>query len=185
MIIGAISNLIEEIKLLKIDNELNERFLRKNDDELLAGLMAATHDTENRKTKIQFAESVHEPQTKTNNVVPQTCNSSEHSRNTSSIAGSSIPSRSASSISSIGSLRRRRQPMSLSLVIKTNICQTECDVERGELNIFQQNMRSQFTDLLAEVEEIKLTTQDILYATGMFKDFVILKGRSGRTVQFR
>lgn len=180
-----IENLIEEIKLLKVDNELNERFLKKNDPELLNGIMAATKETEKRKIKIQFAESVHEYQTETNNIVAPTSNSSENSRSASfaeSLYGSQ--SRASSRASSVGTFRAGREPMNLSFVIKSEICSIECSLELKELNLFEQSMKTQFCELLAEVEEIKLTTQDILYATDMFKDFVICKGKAERSHNF-
>lgn len=169
--------MIDEIKLLKVDNELNERFLRKNDPELLNGIMAATLETEKRKTKIQFAESVQKTENEnTVAVVPQSGNSSEISRNAS--VGESFGTRSrAASTTSSADIRAGRPHMNLSFVIKSEICENECILERTDLNTFEHNMRAQFCELLADVEEIKLTTKDILYATEMFKDFVVRKGR--------
>lgn len=176
-----IKDLIEEIKLLKVDNELNERFLRKNDPELLNGILAATLESDKRKTKIQFAESVHENQNETSNVVAPTGNSSEISRS-GSLAASPYGSysRTPSIASSTGTFRAGRSPMNLSFVIKLEICETECAVERGDLNVFEQNMKTQFCELLAEIEEIKFTTQDVLHAIEMFKEFVIVRGKKSQ-----
>lgn len=180
-LISLIENLITEIKLLKVDNELNERFLHENDPELLNGIVAATLDAEKRKTKIQFAESVNE-----NQSVAQTGNTSEISQNA-SFADSSLglhsrPSRAASLGSSIGTFRGGR--MNLSFVVKSDICEIESELEWTKLNVFEQNMRTQFGELLAEIEEIKLTTQDILYTTEMFKYFVIVKGKETNILLF-
>ncbi|KAG4066405.1 hypothetical protein HA402_007041 [Bradysia odoriphaga] len=73
--------------------------------------------------------------------------------------------------------------MGLSFAVKTGICENECEVERAALNIFEQNMRTQFTELLAEIEEIKLTSQDVCYARETFNDFVISKGTNPVTMQ--
>lgn len=161
--------MIEEIKLLKVDNELNERFLRKNDPELLNGILIAT-ETEKRKTKIQFADSVHEHET---HVGAQTGNSSENSRN---VSFNDSHSRAGSTASSVGTFRSGRHA-NLSFVIKWDICDVELGIELVDLKSFEQIMRTQFCELLAEMEEIKLATQDIRYATDMFKDFVICKGK--------
>lgn len=172
---------MEEIKLLKVDNELNERFLRKNYPELLNGIMAATLEPDNRKTKIQFAESVHEHQKETG-IVASTANSSEKSRSRSLDESSNFGSHSkgASIASSVGTFQVGQSQKSLSFVIRSEICESECALERADLNVFEQNMRSQFCELLAEVEEIKLTSQDALHATEMFKDFVVVKGKEVR-----
>lgn len=175
-LLNAIKKLIDEIRVLKVENELNERFLRKNDVELLNGILASTKDTENRKTKIQFAESVHEHRTDLHTVGTPTGLSSENSLSLISEANSSLRSRRTSSISSTGTFQRNRQPVGLSLAVKTGICENECEVERAALHTFQQNMKTRFTELLAEVEEIKLTNQDVCHARELFTDFVILKG---------
>lgn len=167
---------MEEIKLLKVDNELNERFLRKNDPELLNGIMAATLEPDNRKTKIQFAESVHDYQKDTGNVA-STVNSSEKSRSLDESSTVGSHSKNASIASSTGTFHKGQSQKCLSFVIKSEICEGECALERADLNVFQQNMRSQFCEILAEIEEIKLTSQDALHATEMFKDFVVLKGK--------
>lgn len=169
--------MIDEIKLLKVENELNERFLRKNDVELLNGILASAHDTEHRKTKIQFIESVHEHRAQTHTVGTPTSHSAETTLSLSE-GNSSLRSRRASSLSSTGTFQRTREPMLLSLAVKTGICENECEVERAALNTFEQNMKTQFTELLAEVEEIKLTDQDVCYAREMFEDFVISKGEA-------
>lgn len=166
-LLSFIENLIEEIKLLKLDNVLNERFLRKNDEELLNGILTEM-DTENRKPKIQFAESVSEHQNESG--VPHTI-----SRD---ISFAESISR-ASSISSLAGSRARK-PTNLSFVVKSNICQSESDLERASLGAFEHMMKAKFIDLLAEIEEIKLTTQDVRYAADMFQDFVIEKGNDFR-----
>lgn len=170
---------MKEIKLLKVENELNERFLQKNDPELLNGILTATLDTEKRKTKIQFAESVQDHQTV--NAVQtnaDTGNSSENSRNASFVESlyGSTP-RAASTASSAGTFGVGRQQMSLSFVIKADICEAECKLERTVLDAFEQKMKTKFCELLAEVEEIKLTTKDLNHATERFNDFVIAKGK--------
>lgn len=180
-LIDVIKNLMEEVKLLKVENELNERFLGKNDPELLNGIMAATLETEKRKTTIKFADSVHEHITGNDNVLgsvqtPVTGNSSEISRSAGSNAGSAH-SRAESIVSSVGTSRGRHQA-NLSFVIKSEICEAECKLEQTDLDVFEQNMRSQFCQLLAETEEIKLATKDVIHATEMFSDFVIAKGKA-------
>lgn len=154
-----------------MENELNERFLRKNDVELLNGILASTQDTENRKTKIQFAESVRAHRVDSNAAVTPTVRSSENSL---ILSDGDSHSRRASSISSMGTFQKK--PTDLSFVIKTGICENEREVECAALDKFEQNMKIQFTDLMAEIEEIKLSSHDVCYAREMFEDFVILKG---------
>lgn len=169
---------MEEIKLMKVENELNERFLLKNDPELLLGI-TATLETAKRKPKIQFAQSVDEfkskPELKAVKSAVSTDESSDFSRKA-SVATFCSYARSPSVASSIGTFRTGRQQANLSFVIKSEICIAECKLERNELNTFEQNMRGEFCELLAEIEEIKMTTQDVIHAYEAFKDYVVEKG---------
>lgn len=164
---------------MKIENELNERFLRKNDPELLNGILAATLETEKRKTKLRFADSVNEHQTaKANNSV-QSLTRRVSGMISRTPSGSSFETHSRGpSVTSLGTFRTGRQQATLSFLIKLDICEAECKHELLDLRRFEMKMKSEFCQLLAEIEEIEFTTKDVSHAIETFQDFVVKKGKN-------
>lgn len=162
----------KSISYVELENTLIERFLERNDPALLVGITKLMKKPK-RPTKIQFAsvpEYEENNSQKGSSLVGSMISRQKLIDDTSSIGTATSFNRSlGSSMRTTDSLR---QNSNVSYAVKINLCDKECAIVCREMEKLQQETKQKLRDLIASVDELKLTNREAIETLNDFTEFV-------------
>lgn len=151
---------------IDLENELFERYLEKNDPELLVGVKMQLA-RQKAPPRIQFATNAKRSVDTTHSVGNQ---SRASIFDNISIGTTASFARSARTIDS------QQQDMRVGYGMRTELCNKEISVVNAETDRIQETTKCQCRELIAEIEELRMSNDEVTVTRREFKDFVLVKG---------
>lgn len=160
----------KDIAEIDLENELFERYLEKNDPELLVGIKKQLA-RQKAPARIQFAVMA-------KRSVDTTHSGGNFSRisRASTIFDTISIGTAASFARSARTLDSQQQEMRVGYGMRIELCNKELAVVNAETDRIQAITKSECRELIAQIEELKMTNQEVTETLREFKDFVLVNG---------
>lgn len=161
----------KEVAEIDLENELLERYLEKNDPELLVGIQMQLAK-QKAPARIKFAVNAKRSVDTTHSAG----NFSRRESLTSTIFDTISIGTAASFARSARTLDSQQQEMRVGYGMRTELCNKEAAVVMAETDRIQGITKLQCRELIAEIEELRLTNDEVIETRREFKEFVLVNG---------
>lgn len=173
-----VDQLEHEMAVIDLENELFERYLDKNDPELLVGIKKQLAK-QKAAPRIQFALSSNKSHETMHSAVSGF--SGRTSRSLQLDAASIVTSTSFNR--SIRTMDSQRQDACVSFAMRAELAAKEAATMRHNANRIQAEAKIKCRDLIAEMEELRLTNDELNETRREFREFVLEKGVNPMTMK--
>lgn len=160
-----------ELADMDLENELFERYLEKNDPELLVGIKMQLA-RQKTPARIQFALLAK----RSVDTAHSTGNYSRRESRASTLYDTLSIGTVASFARSARTLDSQQQEMRIGYNMRAELCNKEASIVNAETDRIQGITKIQCRELIAQIEDLRTTNDEVTETRREFKDFVLVNG---------
>lgn len=176
-ILQSLIDMRREAADTRLENGYLERYLERNNPELLLGVTKMMERHVVTDTRIHFAPSIHFDHSGATNASDRRfAYKSRGDGDNVSIASTLMSFSNASCASMRTTDSTDGVPAGLSYAMKIELVEKDCHAFEAKIEQLRTVTKAELCDVAAQVEELKLTNQEAVETLAEFRDFVMTKG---------